>query len=421
MSGTNIAFTRDYSTTSTLDYIPNSKGSYTVQVYVKDQSSTADYEDTKTSSFSVYESPLINSLTANKAQYLMGQTVSLNTTATSGTGSYLYKYVISLGGVTLSTVEYSSKANLLYTVNNAGNYTITVYMKDALSSKDYDDMKVLTIPVYNKPTMTYTSTQNFILIGNTVNFTITEVNGSGNAQYRFVAMRGSTTVLDSGYLTSNTFSFKPSTAGAYQVIGYLKDSISEKAFDVQSTLNLNVYNPQLTTVNINGYFYEGKKLTLNASSTGASPPGLSYRYEVYNNGSKVASNTFSTLSTFSFTPTVSGTYTVKVYGKDGLSKNVYDSMKQFNIIVNSKPLYIATLPLSYGMTNNDVVSLQSALIKLGYSVSSATGYFGSQTSNAVSSFQTSAGIPASGTVGTWTYVALNDALIAKAGIKNLTF
>ncbi|WP_063556254.1 peptidoglycan-binding protein [Clostridium ljungdahlii] len=282
-------------------------------------------------------------------------------------------------------------------------------------------MKTMAVKVYDQPTMTYTSTQNFIFIGGTVNYTISEVNGSGSAQYRFVVMNGSSIAADSGYLSSNTFSFKPAAAGSYQVIGYLKDSLSEKAFDVQGTLNLNVYNPQIKNVNVSGYFYVGTALSFYANSTGVSSSGMSYRYEVYNNGKLVASSNFSTSSTFSFTPAVSGTYTVKVYGKDGLSTKSYDSTKQFNITVNSKPLYISTLPLSLGMTSNDVVALQNALIKLGYNVSSATGYFGSQTKSAVIVFQTDAGIPASGTVGTWTYSALNDALITKSGIKNLSF
>ncbi|KZL92598.1 SpoIID/LytB domain-containing protein [Clostridium magnum] len=419
-NGANVVYTRDYSSISSLDYVPSSEGDYTIQVYVKDENSIAEYGDTKISFFKVYQGPSINSFTTNKTQYLVGQTVNLNSTATLGSGSYLYKYVISLGGVTLLTTDYSSKSNLLYTVNNGGTYNITVYMKDSLSTKDYDDIKTLTITAYNQPTMTYTSTKNSILLGNTVNYNINEVNGSGNAQYRFVMMNGSSIVVDSGYSNLNTFSFKPTTAGYYQVVGYLKDSLSEKAYDVKSALNLNVYKPQIKTVNVSGYLFEGTAISFYASSVGASPSGLSYRHEVYSNGKMVASNTFSNSSSFSFTPATAGTYTVKVYGKDGLSTNAYDSMKQFNVTVNSKPLYLATLPLSTGMTGNDVLALQNALIKLGYSLS-ATGYFGSQTTSAVSTFQTNAGIPVSGIVGSWTYSSLNTALITKSGVKNLSF
>ncbi|NMM64981.1 SpoIID/LytB domain-containing protein [Clostridium sp. P21] len=421
MNGANVVYTRDYNNTSSLDYVPSTEGNYTVQVYMKDQNSTADSDDTKTSSFVVYGKPTISNLTTNKSQYLAGQTVNINTAAVSGSGSYLYKYVISLNGTTLSTVDYSSNTNSLYKVSSAGNYNITVYVKDSLSTKDYDDMKTAAVQVYDQPTMTYTSTKNYIFVGDTVNYSISEVNGSGSAQYRFVAMNGSNIVADSGYLSSNTFSFKPEASGNYQVVGYIKDSLSQKTFDAQSTLNLNVYNPQIKNVNVNGYFYVGTILSFYAGSTGVSPSGMSYRYEVYNNGRVVASNNFSTSSTFSFIPTIAGTYTVKTYGKDGLSTKDYDSIKQFNIIVNSKPLYIATLPLSLGTTSNDVVSLQNALIKLGYNISSATGYFGSQTKNAVIAFQTSEGIPSNGTVETWTCSELNYALITKSGIKNLSF
>ena len=421
MNGANVVYTKDYNNISSLSYVPSTQGNYTVRVYMKDQNSAADYDDTKTSFFTVYGNPVINNLTTNKTQYLTGQTININITAASGSGSYLYKYVISLSGTTLTTVDYSKNANLLYKVSSAGDYNITVYMKDSLSTKNYDSMKIMAIKVYAQPTMTYTSTKNSIFIGDTVNYTISEVNGSGSAKYRFVVMNGSSIAADSGYLSSNTFSFKPAASGSYQVIGYLKDSLSEKTFDIQGTLNLNVYNPQIKNVNVSGYFYVGTVLSFYANSTGVSPSGMSYRYEVYNNGKIVASSNFSTSSTFSFTPAVSGTYTVKIYGKDGLSTKSYDSTKQFNITVNSKPLYISTLPLNLGMRSNDVAALQNALIKLGYSISSATGYFGSQTNSAVIAFQTSEGIPASGIVGNWTYSALNYALITKSGIKNLSF
>ncbi|WP_243428099.1 peptidoglycan-binding domain-containing protein [Clostridium rhizosphaerae] len=73
------------------------------------------------------------------------------------------------------------------------------------------------------------------------------------------------------------------------------------------------------------------------------------------------------------------------------------------------------------MTSKDVASLQNALIKLGYPLSGATGYFGSQTKDTVISFQKSRGLTADGIVGNLTYKTLNDTLIQKAGIKNLTF
>lgn len=416
-----VLITKDYSSSNTFSYTPTLEGNYNAAVYVKDSLSQKAYDDVKNLAFTVLQDAKISTSQTNKSQYLAGQTINLTTTSTLGSGNYLYKYVTSKDGIILSTLDYNTAGSLLYKTDNSGTYSITEYMKDILSQKTYDDMKVLSIPVYIEPTMTYTSSKNAALVGNAVNYSITEVNGSGKAQYRFVVIKDGAVVTDSGYTDSNTFTFTPSIAGAYQVTGYMKDALSENAYDAQNTLSLNVYNPQLASVTISGYFYEGKSLTFNASSTGVSPSGFSYKYELYNNGVLVASNSFNALGTYTISSMMTGTYTVKVYGKDGLSTNAYDSLKQFSITINSKPLFLSSLPLSYGLTSSDVTALQNALIKLGYPLSGATGYFGTLTRSTVISFQTNWGLSGDGIVGNMTYGALNDALIQKSGIKNLTF
>lgn len=413
--------TNDYSTANTLSYVPTAEGIYTVNVYVKDVLSQKVYDDTNNLTFTVLPFAKLSSVQTNKAQYLSGQTISLTSTGTLGSGNYLYKFVISKDGTVLSTINYNSSGNLQYTANNPGTYTITEYMKDALSTNSYDDTSTLTIPVYSTPSMSFTGSKSSSLISSPVNYTITEAGGSGKAQYRFVVIKDNNTIADTGYLSANTYSFTPSLAGSYQVVGYLKDSLSENTYDVQSTLALSVYNPQLSAVTASGYFYEGKPVSFSAGSTGSSPLGISYRYEIYSNSTLVTSTSYTASSAFTFTPAAPAVYTVKVYAKDGLSTNSYDSLKQFNITVNSKPLYLSTLPLSYGMTSNDVTALQYALIKLGYALSTPTGYFGSLTKSAVISFQSSHGLSADGIVGNMTYGALNDALIQNAGTKTLNF
>lgn len=269
---------------------------------------------------------------------------------------------------------------------------------------------------------TFTQNTNSLFVGNTISFNTIAAAGNGYGYlFKYVVKNGANTVFVRDYSSTSSLDFVPSDSGSYTIEAYVKDKYSISDYDDMKAIQFAVYNPQLSTVNSSGYFYEGRTVTFKANNTGASPTGLSYRYEVYSNEILISSNSYSTSNTFTFTPNIAGVYNVKVYGKDGLSTKAYDSMKQFNITINNKPLYLSTVPLSYGMSNNDVVSLQTALIKLGYSISSATGYFGSQTNSAVISFQNSAGIPGSGTVGDWTYNSLNSALIQKLGMKNLTF
>lgn len=416
-----IITTQDFSTTNTLMYVPNLAGSYSVALYVRDNLSQNTYDDVKTLSFIVLYPAKLSTTTTNKPQYITGQTINLNTSATLGSGSYLYKYVASKDGVILSTADYSSASNWLYPVTNSGTYNLTTYMKDGLSSKLYDDTTSLLIPVYDQPSMTFTGSKNAALISTSVNYNISEIGGSSVAQYRFVVLKDSIVIQDSGYSATNTFTFTPTVAGAYQVVGYLKDALSENSFDSKSTLTLNVYNPQLSAVTATGTFYEVKPIVFNTVNTGSSTSGFIYRYEIYSNSTLVTSSNYSSSNALSFTPQASGVYTVKVFGKDGLSTNAFDSTKQFSITIAKKPLYLSTLPISYGLTSSDVTALQTALIKLGYAVSSATGYFGTQTKSAVIVFQNNYGLTGDGVVGNMTYNTLNDVLIQKDGIKNLTF
>lgn len=414
-------YTSDFSPSNKLSYTPSIPGNYKVDVYAVDSISVNNYDAVKSINFTVLANAKLSNVQTNKTKYLAGQTINLNVSGILGSGSYLYKYEIAKDGTALTAINYTTSGSIQYIAASPGNYALTVYIKDALSKKAYDDTASLNIPVYSQPSMTLTSSQASSLVGKSTNYNITVINGSGNAQYRFSIIKNGSQVSDSGYQTSNIYDFTPSIDGTYQITGYLKDALSEKAYDVQNTVNLDVYNPQLTNATVTGSYYEGKPLYMSVNTTGASPSGFSYKYEVYLNGVLTAGNSFNPSSAFNFTPSVAGNYTIKIYGKDGLSTNTYDCTKQFILLVNTKPLYLSTLPLSVGMTSSDVTSLQNALIKLGYPISSATGYFGSQTKSAVVSFQTSKGLSADGVVGNTTYGALNDVLINKDGTKSMNY
>lgn len=416
--GQNIT-TRDYNLSSSFSFIPNAEGSYEISVYSVDAVSSNEYDALSKMSFAVKARPAINSIAADTNPSFVNKTVVI--TATGSTNNALYKFVASKNGIELLTQDYSSSSNLSFIPLSAGNYTVSVYVKDVDSLKEYDDTKSVQLIVYDQATIDLNSDKSSILLGGSALYTINSNNGSGSIQYRFTAIKNGTVINDSGYSASNTYLFTPSESGAYTVTGYIKDMLSGNEFDNQKAVSLTVYNPQLSSVTASSYFYEGKAVSLTASSTGASPSGFNYKYEVYRNSSLIASSSYSSMSSFSFTPATSGSYTIKVYGKDGLSAKNFDSIKQINIIVSAKPLYLSILPLKLGMRNNDVVSLQKALIQLGYKLSGATGNFDSQTKTAVTSFQRSSKLTADGIVGSLTYKALNDALIEKAGIKNITF
>lgn len=419
-SGT--VFSTDYTNVSSLNFTPSTSGNYTVESYIKDKFSTEDYDDKKICSFTVYNIPSINDFTLSKTETLVSQGISANVDIQDGSGSYLYKYEISKDGTIIQTRDFSTDKQFTYTPDKAGTYTMTSYIKDTISNKDYDLTKSQSFTVYDPLNITsFTKDNENILLGNNINFITAISGGSGTVLYKFMVMKDNETIYTKDYDSNSTFSYTPSLTGSYNVYVYTKDKVSSNEYDAVSKVNFNVYNPALSKVTVNGSFYQWKNLSFIAESTGVSPAGFSYKYEVFSGTTLITSSNYSNSNTFNFTPASPGIYTVNVYGKDGLSTKPYDSIKQFTITINPKPLSLSILPLKYGMTNSSVAALQSALIKLNYTSQDASGYFGTKTKSSVISFQTSKGLTADGIVGNITYNALNDALIAADGNKSLTF
>lgn len=422
-NGAGVVFTKDYDSISSLNFTPTASGSYTAEAYVKDKNSTSDYDDKKLSAFTVYNPITITSFTKDKVNVFSGDSVNFKASISGGSNNGAkYKYEVLKDGQSVLVKDFDVSSSFSYTPSASGSYEVKVYVVDALSKNAYDAASNIDFMVNNNVIVSSFSTDKTqYLTGQTINAYASASLGSGSYLYKYVVYKDGSTVSTKDYSSAKTLQYVPTAAGAYKITVYAKDSLSTKTYDDMKSLNLNVYNPVVGAVNVNGTFYEGKTLSFTSSSIGASPSGFAYKYEVYSNSTLVESrSTFSTAS-FSYTPAVSGSYTVKVYGKDGLSLKAYDSVKQFNLTINKKPLYLSTLPVSYGMTNNDVATLQKALITLRYNVTSATGYFGTQTKSAVIAFQKNKGLYADGVVGSSTYKALNDDLIVKSGVKNLTY
>jgi SpoIID/LytB domain protein len=281
-----------------------------------------------------------------------------------------------------------------------------------------------------------------LTLGETINFNASASGGTGQGYlYKYVIKNETNIVLTRDYSSENSLEFHPDSIGKYSVEVYVKDKYSLADFDDMRTLSFEVLlkdtdididtdtdtepgtiiDTELGTTTVFGKLIQGQQLIFNTNNTGGDASAYSYKYEIYISGSLIHASSFSTSGSYSFIPEISGSYTVKVYGRDGSSTKEYDSIKEFNIEVNSKPLYLSQIPLKEGMSGSDVTALQKALITLGYNIAREDGTFGNRTRNSVSSFQRSRRLTADGVVNNATYNALNEALIERSGEQNLSF
>lgn len=366
----------------------------------------------------------ISGFTISKNQILLGDTLAFNGTAQSGSGQGLsYKYVVSKDGSVIFTKDYDGTSSINYTPSTSGNYIATLYVKDNASTNVYDDSSSLNFSVFNPPALSsFKIDKTQALIGQTVTLTSQGINGSSSYLYKYVVSNNGAVMYTRDFASNSTFIYTVGAAGNYTVTVYLKDAVSSKAYDVTQSLGFTGYtSPSISYETASGTMFQGKMVALSTYIANGTPSRTTYRYEVYKSGILYAVRDYSSDFTYNFTPSTAASYTVKVYVKDSLSTKAYDAYKQFNISISALPLSVSKLPIYYGMKGTDVTTIQNALNKLGFSVGTADGIYGSKTYTSVINFQKSKSINATGTVDTVTFNALNNALINQSGTKTLYF
>lgn len=418
-----IVYTQDYSNSNSCAYNPTAPGNFNVTVYLKDILSTKDYEDSKALNFTIVNTPSISGFNLDKPQILLGQSSNVNLNIQGGSSNYLYRYEVTKNGAIVYTKDYSSDSTLAYAPTEASNYKINVFVKDAASDNTYDVSASANLVAYGSPVISsFTCDSNNSLVGQAMNFSVQAQGGSGDISYKFVVLKDWNFVTETQFSYNSSYSYLPTQPGNYEIYVYIKDKLETSQNSGLKRILTTVYSaPQICNTSSMGYMYIGKPVTINTSYTGGSTLGANLRYEVYNNGTLFTSKGFSTDKTFSFIPTIGGTFTVKLYIKDAVSKNASDGMKYFDLNLQSVPVSVSALPLYYGMRSQDVITIQTALIKLGYNISSATGLYGSQTQAAVNAFQKDKLLLQTGTVDQITLNAINESLIIKSGIQTINY
>lgn len=143
----NIVFTRDYSMDSSTVFTPTEPGNYRVHLYIKNDSFQTDYNDEKVMEFTVYSIPEINNITINPQILYEKKPFAVNLKSSGGSGSVQYRFEILKDEKVLASCNYSDSQEFTYTPDDGGLYKLRIYIKDKLSSKDYDSIKEMDLNV----------------------------------------------------------------------------------------------------------------------------------------------------------------------------------------------------------------------------------------------------------------------------------
>jgi hypothetical protein len=339
-----------------------------------------------------------------------GGTCSLTTISTSGTTN--------TGGLTLSPSTLNIVPNQMGTVQISGGnapYTIAIVTGDNVFYTFSGSMLTINGTINGARLLNVCSSNN-ICSSLTVN--ISGTSGSGIT------------------LSPSTINLTPGQSGTVQISGgatpYTVYTISGNSLTTSvsgSMLTLSGSTGGTTSINICGSNGVCSALLVNIGITNPTPSssiGLSYPLAINQvvlanlTGGNGSSYYLQSAVSYPVAASISGsTLTVvgKAYGTSMVTvcQSGNATCLPITFMVNQTTVPVGTGgphtfndDLWFGQTSSEVTELQKVLISQDYLSSSATGYFGSMTQDAIRKYQAAKGISTTGYVGPLTRAALNN-------------
>jgi stage II sporulation protein D len=249
--------------------------------------------------------------------------------------------------------------------------------------------------------------------------------GSGRYLYKYQVIKGGVSILNTEYSENSSLSYKAVQSGSYEIVAYIKDKYSSLGFDGKQSKLFKVVEPysapKIASSKSTGKMLINNPVEITSDIKSSNPSGYTSRYTVKLNGRIVAEKSLASSSSFSFTPTTAGKYTVSLDVKDNTSVSNSSANKTFDLYIDNATLKVSRLPIKYKAKGTDVRVIQTGLSQLGYNIGKVDGVFGTKTLNAIKSFQKTSKLKVTGTVDTATFNAINSALVKKANVKTISY
>jgi hypothetical protein len=234
-----------------------------------------------------------------------------------GFGPLQYQFRFSSAtGWTMNTV-YGPSNSWTFTPQTAGTYAVSVWVRDAGSSEDYQaytsnqTFTVVSPIVINSVTRSALS----VTAGNSITFTVSSSGGSGVTQYQYWINEFGTWTYKAGYTSGNTYTFVPMAPGNYGIRVYAKNADAQVPEVVSPDQYFNVWPiPVSVTQNVPSPVALGTPITWTIQPS-TSTVTLQYQYWISDGVTWYSMTPYTTTNTFTFNPWASGTYALRVYAR----------------------------------------------------------------------------------------------------------
>lgn len=291
-------------------------------------------------------SPLTASLTANPASVTLGNSTTLSTSASGGTGPYSFVYTGLPPGCAGTSQSFSC------TPTSAGTYKVSVTVTDSASHSTTASTNVTVTPAIVGPTITsFAATPNPVTLGSSVNIAVTASGGTPPLSYAY-------TGLPAGCSTTNASSFTctPTATGAYSITVVVTDAVAKTATQSTPLTVASPPGPAITSFTAGpSTITQGSSTFLNVTVVGGTQP-YTYTYSGLPTGCASAD-----VASLSCTPSGTGTFSINVNVTDAKAMSATASTQ---LTVNAPPTLVLSSftvsPASIQLGQSAVVSVSAS-------------------------------------------------------------
>ena len=225
----------DYSATNWVNFIPEEKGEYEVEVRVKDKYSSKEYDSNmifKLKALNYIPSEIDYVLCNNYERYIVDDNIRLEV-ITQNTKFTEVRYVTKINGRVIEDTGYVKNKKLEITPRCKGKYTFDIYAKNVRCEEGYDSKTEVNINVYEATPITETRVyldKEIVKINEDVTFYVESLGGK-QVMYEFYVNEGGNWCKVQEYSRKNYYTFIPFLKGEYTVLVLAKSYYKKVNFE----------------------------------------------------------------------------------------------------------------------------------------------------------------------------------------------
>ena len=231
----------DFGSNNWVEFIPNEKGNYQLDVRVKDKYSTKEYDVHTVLNFKVreYAEGKIDHILVPAKEY--GDDIDIEVIV-QNTRQVKIKYVTKVNGQVVEETNYVKNKRFKVTPKCPGKYTIDIFARNIKCKEGFDSRREVRFYVSEALPITDTkisASDKVFKINEEINFS-TKCEGGSRVCYEYYIMINGNWSLVQKYSRKSYYSFRPYVPGKYKVLVLTKSYYKKCAYEDYDTFEFKV-------------------------------------------------------------------------------------------------------------------------------------------------------------------------------------